>query len=127
MTPSTESGLQVCSIFKFSIMLYKAEEARDKMEAPLHVVDLHIEKLCSNYRGLSNAEIILLQLDTFEKYFHLAWVHHLGTLTIIHGVGKGTLKSEIHRWLKDRPEVRGFENRYHPLYGNGATVIQFAL
>ena len=127
MTPSTESGLQVCSIFKFSIMLYKAEEARDKMEAPLHVVDLHIEKLCYNYRGLSNAEIILLQLDTFEKYFHLAWVHHLGTLTVIHGVGKGTLKSEIHRWLKDRPEVRSFENRYHPLYGNGATVIQFAL
>ena len=108
-------------------MLYKAEEARDKMEAPLHVVDLHIEKLCYNYRGLSNAEIITLQLETLERYFYLAWAHHLGTLTVIHGVGKGTLKSEIHRWLKDRPEVRSFENRYHPLYGNGATVIQFAL
>jgi dsDNA-specific endonuclease/ATPase MutS2 len=108
-------------------MFYKAEEARDKMEEPLHVVDLHIEKLCADYRQLSNAEIILLQLDVFEKYFYLAWVHHLGSITIIHGVGKGKLKSEIHRWLKDRPEVRSFDNRYHPLYGNGATVIQFAI
>jgi hypothetical protein len=108
-------------------MFYKSQDAIDNMGAPLHVVDLHIEKICADYKGLSNAEIILLQLDTFEKYFHLAWVHHLGSLTVIHGVGKGTLKSEIHRWLKDRPEVRSFENRYHPLYGNGATVIQFAL
>jgi dsDNA-specific endonuclease/ATPase MutS2 len=108
-------------------MLYKAEEARDKMDDPLHVVDLHIERICSDFRGLSNAEIILIQLDTFEKYFHLAWVHHLGSLTVIHGVGTGKLKNEIHRWLKKRPEVRSFDNPFHPLYGNGATVIQFAL
>jgi dsDNA-specific endonuclease/ATPase MutS2 len=108
-------------------MFYKAEEARDRMEAPLHVVDLHIEKLCYDYRGLSNAEIITLQLETLEKYFYLAWVHHLGSLTVIHGVGTGKLKGEIHKWLKGRPEVRSFENRFHPLYGNGATVIEFAL
>jgi dsDNA-specific endonuclease/ATPase MutS2 len=108
-------------------MLYKAEDAREKMEAPLHVVDLHIEKLCHNYHGLSNAEIITMQLETLEKYFYLAWVHHLGTLTVIHGVGTGKLKSEIHRWLAGRSEVRSFESRFHPLYGNGATVIQFAL
>jgi len=108
-------------------MFYKAEDARDKMEAPLHVLDLHIEKLCYDYRDLTNAEIITLQLETLEKYFYLAWAHHLGTLTVIHGVGTGKLKSEIHRWLKNRPEVRSFENPFHPLYGNGATVIQFAL
>jgi dsDNA-specific endonuclease/ATPase MutS2 len=108
-------------------MFYKAEEARDRMEAPLHVVDLHIEKLCYDYRGLSNAEIITLQLETLEKYFYLAWVHHLGSLTVIHGVGTGKLKSEVHKWLSNRPEVHSFECRYHPLYGNGATVIQFAL
>lgn len=87
------------------------------------VVDLHIEKLVNDWQGKSNFEILQIQLDEFEKWFHLAADQHLTSLIVIHGIGTGKLRDEIHSLLKTKHEVRYFVNQYDPRFGYGATEI----
>jgi hypothetical protein len=105
--------------------VYRLEEAGRFLEKPQPVIDLHIEKLTDSWSHLSGGEMLALQLRTFERQYELALVHYQSTLTVIHGVGSGRLKEEIHRLLRGRKEVKGFSDAYSPLYGYGATVIQF--
>ena len=103
--------------------LYNASQGRQHLEPPKYEVDLHIEKLMPEWKHLNNFEMLTLQLNTFEKYLDLAIAHHQHNLIVIHGVGTGKLKDEIHEILKGRREVRSFINRYDPRYGYGATEI----
>lgn len=104
---------------------YDLSKVKDQMEPPRSVLDLHIEKLANDWYGLSNFEILTLQLRTFEKYYDLAVMHMQPSLIVIHGVGSGKLRDEIHASLRQKKEVRSFVNQYHPLYGFGATEILF--
>ncbi len=88
-------------------------------------VDLHIENLTSDRKGLSNAEIVQLQLDTFRHYLQLAIVHHQERMIVIHGLGKGKLREEVHAILKQTPEVSRYKNEWSGRYGFGATEIYF--
>lgn len=105
--------------------IYDAGNARQHMESARSVIDLHIEKLTDDWRRMSNYEILSMQLKTFEKYYQLAVLHHQPSLTVIHGVGEGKLRNEIHELLKSKKEVKSFTNQYHPRYGYGATEIYF--
>lgn len=105
--------------------IYEASKARQHLEPARSVIDLHIEKLTDDYRRMSNYEIISLQLKTFEKYYHLAVAHHQPSLIVIHGVGEGVLRDEIHDILRLKKEVKSFVNQYHPNFGYGATEIFF--
>lgn len=87
------------------------------------IVDLHIEKLVSDWKSMSNFEILQLQLDEFEKWFRLAVEQHLVSFIIIHGIGSGKLRDEIHSLLNIKKEVRYFINQYDPRFGYGATEI----
>ena len=118
-------------IFPFDIKpvgkakIYDAVKARQHMEPARSVIDLHIEKLTDNPEGLSNFEMLELQLKTFEKYYDLSVTHLQPSLIAIHGVGEGKLRDEIHDLLRLKKEVKTFVNQYHPLYGFGATEIFF--
>ena len=105
--------------------IYDAANARQHLEAARSVIDLHIEKLTDDYRRMSSFEIVSLQLRTFEKYYHLAIAHHQHSLIVIHGVGEGVLRDEIHSILRLKTEVKSFVNQYHPNFGYGATEIFF--
>jgi hypothetical protein len=104
-------------------ILYDAKRSRQHLEPPKYEVDLHIEKLTGEWQHLSNFEILTLQLNIFEKYLELAIAHHQHNLIVIHGVGTGKLKDEIHEILNARREVRSYINQYDPRYGYGATEI----
>lgn len=104
---------------------YDASKAKQNLEPPRSVIDLHIEKLSSDWKSLSNFEILTLQLRTFEKYFNLALSHRQPNLTVIHGIGTGKLREEIHEILKLKKEVKSFVNQYHHNFGYGATEIFF--
>jgi hypothetical protein len=95
------------------------------IEPPKYEVDLHIEALLDNKRGLSNAEIIKIQLDTLQRYLHLAIVHRQSSMIVIHGLGKGKLRDEVHMILKQTPEVGRFKNEWSGRYGFGATEVYF--
>ncbi len=116
LDPLTKSGFRV----------YDASRGRQHLEPARSVVDLHIEKLSDNWEKLSNFEILTLQLKTFEKYLDLAIAHHQPSMIVIHGVGSGKLRDELHEILKMRREVKSFVNQFHPAYGYGATEIFFS-
>jgi dsDNA-specific endonuclease/ATPase MutS2 len=105
--------------------VYDAAKAREHLESPRSVIDLHIEKLTDNWQQMSNLQIIAMQIKTFEKYYDLAIAHLQPSLIIIHGVGSGRLRDEIHDLLKHRKEVKTFVNQYDPRFGYGATEIFF--
>lgn len=105
--------------------IYDAKKARQHLESARSVIDLHIEKLSDDWKHLSNYEILSLQLKAFEKYYELALAHIQPSLIVIHGVGEGRLRDEIHDRLRLKKEVKSFVNQYHPLYGYGATEIFF--
>jgi dsDNA-specific endonuclease/ATPase MutS2 len=84
-----------------------------------------MEKLTDDWKTLSNFEILTMQLKAFEKYYDLAVAHRQPSLIVIHGVGSGRLRDEIHELLRHRREVKTFINQYHASYGYGATEIYF--
>ena len=105
--------------------VYDAKDARKHLAPARSVIDLHIDKLMDRWMHLSNFEILSIQLKEFEKYYDLAKLHYQPSLIVIHGVGEGVLRDEIHNLLKTRKEVKSFVNQYHPNYGYGATEIFF--
>ena len=105
--------------------IYSLQEIRKHLQPARSVVDLHIEKLSDNWKHLSNAEILAIQLKEFEKWYELAMVHRQNQLIVIHGIGTGKLRDEIHDILRTKKEVKSFVNQYHPNFGYGATEIYF--
>lgn len=121
----TEEKIEVPEIIHKKYKAYEAEKIREHLEPARTVVDLHIEKLTDDWQRLSNFEILSLQLKEFEKWYELAVAHHQPNLIVIHGVGSGKLRDEIHDILKTKKEVRTFVNQYDPRFGYGATEIYF--
>jgi hypothetical protein len=105
--------------------IYEAKKARENLEPARSVVDLHIEKLSDDWQHMTNFEILTMQLKEFEKWYELAVAHHLPAMIVIHGVGSGKLRDEIHEILKTKKEVRYFINQYDHRFGYGATEIFF--
>ncbi|MFT4095189.1 MAG: Smr/MutS family protein [Niabella sp.] len=105
--------------------IYNAKEAHRYLEPARSVVDLHIEKLTDDHSRMSNFEMLSLQLKTFDKFYDLAVAHKQPYLTIIHGVGTGKLRNEIHDALRHKKEVNYFVNQHDSRYGYGATEIFF--
>ena len=120
-----DDSLSFDSLTAKGYKVYDAKQARQHLEPARSVLDLHIEKISDDWEQLSNFEIVTLQLKTFEKYYDLAIAHHLASFIVIHGVGEGKLRDEIHDILRLKKEVKSFVNQYHPSYGYGATEIFF--
>ena len=121
----SEEKVDLSKLGNAGYRVYNANNIRQNLEPARSVVDLHIEKLTDSWKHLTNFEILTLQLKAFEKFYELAIAHMQPTLVVIHGVGVGKLKDEIHDILKLKKEVRSFVNQYSQSYGYGATEIYF--
>jgi hypothetical protein len=97
----------------------------EKKEKPRAEIDLHIEQLVDDTTGLSNFEMLTVQLEAFEDALREAINNHQQSLVVIHGVGKGRLKEEIHNMRRSVAEVDFFLADWNPRYGYGATEIFF--
>lgn len=116
---------ELSGLAAMSFKIYEAKQIRKHLAQPRSVIDLHIEKLSDNWKHMSNAEIFDMQLKEFEKWYDLAVAHMQPSLIVIHGIGSGRLRDEIHGILKTRREVKTFINQYDPRFGYGATEIFF--
>jgi hypothetical protein len=120
-----DNKIDVSSLGKSGFRIFELGKTVNMPLAARSVVDLHIEKLVDNYADLTSGEILDIQLKEFEKWYDHALLHKQKTLTIIHGLGKGVLKSEIHSILSNKREVSGYHNLQHPQFGMGSTEIIF--
>jgi len=120
-----EEKVDLSKLGNAGFRVYEASRIREHLPPARSVVDLHIEKITDRWKHLSNFEILSAQLKEFDKFYDLAVAHYQPSLTVIHGVGEGKLKEEIHAVLRSKREVKSFVNQYTPLYGYGATEIYF--
>lgn len=120
-----ETNMDLSSLSKAGFKVYNASKFKEHQPPVRSVVDLHIEKIIDQYKGLDSFEILNLQLREFEKWYDVAVLNKQPNLIVIHGIGKGTLKDEIHQLLKSRQEVKHFVNQFDHRFGFGATEIFF--
>lgn len=86
--------------------------------------DLHIEKIAPHLAKSDNATILQFQMREFRTFIERAILLNIHRVYIIHGIGKGKLREEIHRELGKMKEIKSFKNEYHPKYGTGATEVE---
>ncbi|HTO16256.1 MAG TPA: Smr/MutS family protein [Edaphocola sp.] len=87
-------------------------------------IDLHVETLLDNFKQLTAHQILEAQLMACEQAIDNAFNAQRPSIIIIHGIGGGKLKEEIHKLLKlMKKQVRQFENKYSHKYGFGATEV----
>ncbi len=96
---------------------------KKKLHPPMEV-DLHIGKLVRNSRGMSNYDILNLQLDTAKRQLEFAKVKRIQRVILIHGVGEGVLKEELHYLLGRYDNLKYYDADYKT-YGVGATEVYF--
>ena len=89
---------------------------RDKSATVLKI-DLHIELLSINYQYLDNFEIVQIQLNECQKSLERAINSNIQKLIIVHGIGVGTLKYEVHKLL------RSYDVRFYLTKDAGATEV----
>ncbi|GAB4278543.1 MAG: DUF2027 domain-containing protein [Marinilabiliales bacterium] len=86
-------------------------------------VDLHINKIIDDYKGLSNSEILAIQLGHFRKTLESAIANKIRRIVFIHGIGNGTLKYEIRRILDEEYSELEYQDASFQEYGYGATMV----
>lgn len=110
---------------KEKMMQSKTEEIPLKtVEKPASTIDLHIEQLTSNFFSMNNAQMLDLQLRTFEAKFENAIASGMDEIVFIHGVGNGILKQEIQKKLAGHKNVAWFQDAQKEKFGYGATRIK---
>lgn len=97
-------------------ILQKLPQTKDQ------TVDLHFEGMNSE---TGEGEILRHQLELFEKALDNALFTNARSLKVIHGIGKGKLRMEIHKRLGQRTDVKYFEDTDKERFGFGSTIIYF--
>ena len=85
-------------------------------------IDLHIDNISVD---LKDQDVLEFQLNQFEKAYDNALIEDVEKLKVIHGIGAGILRSEIHKRLSIKKEVKYFEDADKERFGFGSTIIYF--
>lgn len=93
------------------------ERNASKME-----VDLHIHHLVPSERGMSNYDMLTIQLDTAKRQLDFAISKRIQKVVFIHGVGEGVLKEELHYLFGRYDHIKYYDADYQK-YGLGATEV----
>lgn len=86
-------------------------------------VDLHIHELLDDTKGLSNREILEIQLEKVESEMKNAIQTRVNRIVFIHGLGQGVLKQEVTKLLKSKFSKYYFQDASFKEYGYGATMV----
>ncbi|WP_034044832.1 Smr/MutS family protein [Wocania ichthyoenteri] len=99
----------------------KKVKAKDRYE-PTMEVDLHINQLVRSPKGMSNHDMLTLQLDTARRQLEFAIKNRIQKMVFIHGVGEGVLKIELDYLFGRYNNVKFYDANYQK-YGLGATEV----
>lgn len=120
-------------VSNFEVSRVKAEkEGRQKRRgpvarpkernAPKMEVDLHINQLTPSTKGLSNYDMLNLQLEAAKRQLEFAISKRIQKMVFIHGVGQGVLKEELCSLFRRYDNVKYYDADYQK-YGMGATEV----
>lgn len=90
--------------------------------APKMEVDLHINQLVKSSKGMSNHEMLNLQMETAKRQLEFAMKKRIQKVVFIHGVGEGILKEELNFLFGRYENVKYYDADYQK-YGLGATEV----
>lgn len=86
------------------------EEDKKNKKIDFHLfeptIDLHIETLAPHMKNMLPVRILSYQMEALTNYIEQAELKRARILTIIHGKGRGVLKSEVENYLKGRKSVK---------------------
>lgn len=88
------------------------------------IVDLHLD---DNLDDFDPKTALSTQMEIFERALDTAIYQNVFDLRVIHGIGSGKLKQEIHKYLGDKKFIHSYSCEWHPSYGMGSTLIVFKL
>lgn len=98
--------------------LQKLTEAQDAV----YELDLHMHELLDRYDHMTNGQRLSYQMARCRSFVREAIDKKYRKVILIHGVGEGVLRSEIHRWLESQNKVE-FHDAPYRTYGYGATEV----
>ena len=99
----------------------KISVKREKTIPPMEV-DLHIGQLTNSNKGMTNYEMLTLQLETAKRKLDFAINKRIQKVVFIHGVGEGVLKIEL-EYLFGRYNNISYYDADYAKYGLGATEV----
>lgn len=91
--------------------------------APKFEVDLHIHHLTESTKGMTNYDMLNLQLDTARRQLEFAIKKRIPKIVFIHGVGEGVLRQELETLFGRYNNVKFYDADYKT-YGLGATEVR---
>ena len=121
------------SVTNYEVAQVKKEKAASKKRkaptikpkersAPKMEVDLHIHQLVKSSKGMSNYDMLNIQLDTAKRQLDFAISKRIQKVVFLHGVGEGVLKEEL-RYMFNRYDNVKFYDADYQKYGLGATEV----
>lgn len=87
------------------------------------VVDLHIAELVDTTVGMSPADMLNLQVDTFQKIMDENLHNYGKKIIFIHGKGEGVLRQALTKELNHRYRGHDVQDASFREYGFGATQV----
>lgn len=99
------------------------KQAKHNRQGDILVVDLHIGELVDNIRGLSNADMLNLQVDEFMRIMDENLKNKGQKIVFIHGKGEGVLRNAIMKELNHRYKGHDVQDASFREYGFGATQV----
>ena len=84
--------------------------------------DLHIDKLVNSTKGMTNYDMLTIQLDSAKGKLEFAIRNRIPKIVFIHGVGEGILKAELETLLRRYDKIVFNEAKFQK-YGSGATEV----
>lgn len=114
---------------KTTLSIPKKEKRKENLQSLIHfdvknpVFDLHLEAFDTDKEFANDYDKLLFQLSCVREILRLANQKRVRKLVLIHGVGKGRLRNEIHTLLKQEyPSIEYLDGSYQK-YGVGATEL----
>lgn len=86
-------------------------------------IDLHIHELADNIKGMTNGQMVTLQLRTAARVMQEAVFKGVEKVIFIHGKGSGKLKTELHHYLQGIDGIVFYDASFQN-YGFGATEVK---
>ncbi len=103
--------------------LVKKNIAKPHPRPILKEVDLHIHELVETEAGLSNFDMLKIQMDNFNKELKKAIAEGVKKIVFIHGKGNGRLKLDIRKAIDEKYPNCNYQDASFQEYGFGATLV----